>query len=299
MQNGTVLITGMSGFIGSYIARELRDSYNVAGTFHNNPTSIAGCHFVAMDITDETDVNRVVDEVKPQAVIHSAAARNIDFCESNREAADRLNVLATRYVARAAARVGARLIHISTDNVFGGEKGMYTEADEARPINYYGLTKLRAEQEAQEATDRAVVLRVAHVYGAARGFSSNALEDEINKIASGKRIRLYTDQIRTPVLVSDIAKAISSILAREDVTGIFHIAGPDKVNRYELCCIAARVFGLNADLIEPVTVDEAPTPVKRPRDLSLIIEKARAAFDYTPLPLPKGIATMRIIGPAD
>ncbi len=165
------MITGASGFIGgnlAVVAREswsTRNAWKVIGTRNSHHPELDGVTWVDMDLTDERSVQRAFDETAPDAVVHLGAISNIDLCEREPEFARAVNVNGTRNVAEASRRLGARLISISTDNVFDGKRGDYSEDDPVSPINMYGRTKVDAEEIVRASASNALVVRIPLVFG--------------------------------------------------------------------------------------------------------------------------------------
>ena len=246
---GRLLITGASGYLGAELARR---APRATGTYLTSERPGAA----RLDVRDAVAVTRLFDEQRPQAVIHTA------YLESGEGAAG-VNVDGSRYVARAAANVGARLVHVSTDLVFDGALGRpYTEDDEPRPITEYGRQKLAAEEAVREALPDALVVRTSLIYGGAEPSRHERLARD------GGGVKFFTDELRSPVQVGDLAAALLE-LAASDVSGVLHVAGADGVSRYEL----ARLVAANPDTLESGLAAEHPTP--RPLDCRLDSSRAQ------------------------
>ena len=272
-----ILVTGASGFIGWNLAGRLSRSNEVWGTYRSNPVRIERCRMERLDLGAEGDAARVIGRIAPDTVIHAAALIDVDRCERERKAARRVNEEGTGQVAEAAARLGARLIYISTDMVFDGGKGMYTEEDEPRPICVYGATKLAGEKQALDLCPSAVVFRVSLVYGWGNGVHESFLRRMLAVLERGEEYPAFTDQFRTPTFVGDIAGAVDAVLERPGARGVFHVSGPDRLSRFEMGKIIARAFGIPQGLIRPVTMAELKGMIVRPRDISL--DNGRAVRD--------------------
>lgn len=257
---GDLLITGVSGYLGSELARRAPDA---TGTYLTAERPGA----VRLDVRDADAVMRLLDELRPRAVIHTA------YREAGEEAAA-VNVDGARNVARAAAGVGARLVHVSTDLVFDGTLGRpYAEDDEPRPITEYGAQKLAGEWAVREASPGAVVARTSLIYGGAQ--PSRHEQAALDAAAGRAAMRFFTDELRSPVQVGDLAAALLE-LADGEAGGLLHLAGADGVSRHEF---ASLVVG------DPATVEGAlaadhPTP--RPLDCRLDSSRARGLL-RTPL----------------
>ena len=245
-----LLITGASGYLGAELSRLAPDA---AGTYLTCERAGA----VRLDVRDADAVTRVLGELRPAAVIHTA------YRESGDEAAA-VNVEGARNVARAAAAAAARLVHVSTDLVFDGTLGRpYGEDDEPRPIMEYGHQKLAGERAVREAAPDAVVVRTSLIYGGAEPSRHELLARE------GEGVRFFTDELRSPVQVGDLARALLE-LAEAEVAGVLHVAGADGVSRHEFARLAAPG---RADLEAGLAADH-PTP--RPLDCRLDSSRAQA-----------------------
>jgi dTDP-4-dehydrorhamnose reductase len=250
---GDLLITGVSGYLGSELARRAPDA---TGTYLTAERPGA----VRLDVRDADAVMRLLDELRPRAVIHTA------YREAGEEAAA-VNVDGARNVARAVAAVGARLVHVSTDLVFDGTLGRpYAEDDEPRPITEYGAQKLAGEEAVREASPGAVVVRTSLIYGGAE--PSRHEQAAFDAAAGRAAMRFFTDELRSPVQVGDLAAALLE-LTGSDAAGVLHVAGAEGVSRHEF----ARLVAGGAEGLEGGLAAEHPTP--RPLDCRLDSSRAR------------------------
>jgi len=266
-----VLITGASGLLGSKLVKALSGGYEVIPSHNAHPIHPDS---VRMDIVDGKEVAGVLSAVKPEFVVHAAAETNVDNCEIDRELAWSINAEGTRNIAKACAEIGARLIYISTDYVFNGEKGLYSEEDEANPVNYYGVTKLKGEEFVRELCEDFVIARTSVLYGW-HPSRVNFATWVIGSLKDGKGISVVEDHYNSPTLADDLAEIISKI-AVTDAAGVYHIAGRERINRYDFAMKIAEVFGLDRSLIAPVKMDDLNVWVaRRPRDSSLSVDKAK------------------------
>jgi dTDP-4-dehydrorhamnose reductase len=254
-----VLITGASGFLGTKVF----DLYNsnpeneVIGTYSSHPRE----GFVPLDITNRSQTYDVITNVCPTIVIHTVALSDPDVCELRKEDAERINHLGTRNIVQACQKTGARLDYISTVYVFDGAKGNYTEEDETHPINWYGETKRRAEQEVSTLPNFGIY-RFDKLYGYNGEGKPN---DTFSKIAKGKPFEVNSDQIRQPVFVNDVVRAIQLVQERS-INGIFHLAGPDRISKYELTIKLAHLLEKEG-LVVPIS--EKEQIARRPKDASI------------------------------
>jgi dTDP-4-dehydrorhamnose reductase len=249
-----LLITGASGYLGAELARR---APGATGT-HLTAECPGG---VRLDVREADAVAGLVGELRPRAVIHTA------YRETGSEA-EGVNVEGSRNVARAAAEVGARLVHVSTDLIFDGGLGRpYTEADEPRPILEYGRQKLAAEAAVRELLPGALVVRTSLIYGGAEP----SRHERVALGADG--MKFFTDELRSPAQVGDLAAALLE-LARSDRAGVLHVAGADGVSRHEFARLVVAACGGDPDALASGLAAEHPTP--RPLDCRLDSSRAQA-----------------------
>jgi len=257
-----ILVTGASSLPGWGIAFELlRAGYEVLGVYKDHPAG--GIQAVRYDLLQ--DPRGIIKLYKPDVLVHTASIGNVDLCEDNKEFCYRFNVIASRELIMEAYRSGSRIVYLSTDYVFDGFKGLYREDDVPRPINFYGLTKLLAEQAV--LTLGGCVIRVSAVFGPGPG-RPNFAKVVYEKLSRGEVVEAAVDQYLSPTFNLYIGRALAKLLELRENIGILHVAGP-RLSRYEYALLVARVFDLRSDLIKPTTMDKIPYKAPRPRDSSL------------------------------
>lgn len=259
-----ILITGASSSPGYKILQRLRQRGEALGVYNQHPVEGA----IPWDLA--RDPLGLLERYSPDVVVHAAALGDVDKCEEDPALCHRINAVATREIAKWCAKRGAKLVYLSTDYVFPGDRGFYREEDPPRPVNYYGLTKLLGE-EAVLAAGGAVV-RVAWIYGFGPG-RQNFGRAVVEKLARGEEVRAVADQWGSPTLNTLIAEAVEKVVDR-DVTGVLHAAGP-RMSRYEFALAIADAFGFPKDLVKPIKLAELSFKAPRPRDSSLVSVKAR------------------------
>lgn len=272
-----ILITGASGFLGGWLVREAIGKGVVHALYRRRKPALAGARWHRCDLSRGDEVEDLFAEAHPSVVIHAAAEANLDWCERNPELARAANVVATELVAECCREVGARLIYVSTDMVFDGKKGWYAEDDPVSPISLYGRTKADAERVVRERASDWVVARTALMYGDPAGGGSSFSVWLESQLLAGETVGLFVDQYRTPLFVRDAARALLE-LAASSFQGTIHLAGPDRLNRYEFGLILAEGLNLNTGLIRRAKLDDVPLAAPRPRDLSLRTDLARATL---------------------
>ena len=244
-------------------------------------TSRAGGEHEQMDITDRSSVLEVIERVRPAWVINTAAMTSVDGCEKEPEAARTIHVDGTQYLLDACQSAGSRLLHLSTNYVFDGEDGPYGEDDPPNPLGVYGQTKLDSERLVTESDVEGVVVRTAVFYGPEHG-KPNFVTWALRELAQGKRIRIVTDEWANPTGIDDLGRALAALTRAEDLQSCYHGAGPDYFSRYEMVTELCDVFGLDADLVEPVQSKDLGQAAARPNRAGLktdrIVSQVGAVF---------------------
>jgi dTDP-4-dehydrorhamnose reductase len=282
-----VLVTGAAGLLGGRVAALVARRFPVVAARHHQAPP-AGLEQAEMDLLDAASLTAALERSRCDAVVHCAAQSNPDRSETDPGPARRLNTDATAALARACHRRGLRLVALSTDLVFAGDRPFAREEDATGPPLVYGLTKLAGEQAALAEAPDAAVLRVALVAGRGYGAKATCTESVTWALRAGRPLRLYTDQIRTPVDSASVADAVVRALERP-VSGRIHLGGPERLSRFDLGRRVAAVLGLDAAPIAPVTTAEMPQPGRRPADTSLAIDRARRELGWEPRGLDETI----------
>lgn len=287
-----LLITGASGLYGSKLAELATTSnYEVySGYSRDQPAYGTPIQF---DVSDKNRVEEALKKVNPEVVVHAAALTDVDKCEINKELAWKINVEGTRNIAEAVKTSRAFLIYISTDYVFNGETGRYKETDRPDPINYYGLTKLKAEELVKDLMDEYCIARASVIYGStpAAGKVNFALW-LLNKLERNEQAKIVTDQWNSPTLNTNMAGMTLEIIGRK-LTGTFHLSGATRINRYDFAKQIAQTFNLDANLISPSTSAEFSWTAKRPKDSSLDTAKAQQTLKKHPLQINQALERMK------
>jgi len=269
----TFLVTGASGYLGRVVARHaLAAGWHVAGTYLHAPADVPGVQWHQLDVRDHGAVHDLFAQVQPALVLHVAVVEPSDWTTNADGAA---------YVALAALRSNARLIHMSSDAIFDGSRGRYTEADPPQPITSYGAAKAAAETLVRILAPHALIVRTSLIIGA-RPYKHVQM---VLDLLTGRREGvLFSDEIRCPIWVDDVAAALLE-LAVCDTSGILHVAGADAVSRYELGVLLAQHWGLDGARLRAGSV--AASGVQRPTDVRLDCSRAHALL-RTPL---RGVRT--------
>ncbi len=292
-----ILVTGANGLLGQALVRRLSTSalYDVLATSNNPEPRFANlsCGYIRMDIRDRESVARVFEDFTPTTVINCAAMTQVDRCETDRSECWRVNARSVERIARECHGIGARLIQVSSDFVFDGEAGPYSETDRPSPLNFYGKAKLAGENAARDAgIGKWAVVRTNVVYGAGRNLPRNNFVSWVRQeLERGHPINAFVDQVRTPTYAYDLAKGIERIV-RFHKRGIYNISGCELVSMYRFAHKVAAAFGLDSSLVSPIDSSDLVQTAQRPRTTGFIILKAETELGFKPHSIPAALAHM-------
>ncbi|TAE49703.1 MAG: SDR family oxidoreductase [Bacteroidetes bacterium] len=294
MMQRRILLTGSNGLMGQKVINLVAGRAGLqllaTGRGVNRHPLRQGYTYVSVDITDPKAFGEVFREFQPTDVIHTAAVTLVDYCEDHREECDAVNVEAVKYLCALCKEQNTRLVHISTDFVFDGKSGPYKENDPTGPVNYYGLSKLKAEQAVMESGIHASILRTILVYGFTPSLSrTNIVLWVKDSLEEKKNIKVVKDQLRCPTLAEDLAQASVSAVMR-NAKGIYHISGAEQMTILELAQRTARFWKLDEALIEPVDSTMFRQPAMRPPVTGFVILKAQTELEFRPHAFEQGLA---------
>ncbi|HEX4590789.1 MAG TPA: SDR family oxidoreductase, partial [Gemmataceae bacterium] len=240
------LLTGATGLLGGYVLRQLRSESIVAWS-GSQQSDVLGVPLIRADLADSAAVAAAFSAAAPDVVIHAAAVARVDECRRDSDRARRINTEGSRHLAELAAERGARLVYVSTDLVFDGERGSYRESDSPSPLTVYGLTKADAET-AVLTFPRTAVARLSLLYGPCLTGRSSFFDRMVAALKQGQPIPLFADEWRTPLDLATAATALVE-LGRSEVTGLLHIGGPERLSRLEMGRQLAEALGVSGDSI--------------------------------------------------
>lgn len=272
-----LMVTGANGFVAGSILADAGAGFEVHALSRGAATtSRRNLHWHTCGSLEGGALAAVVRAVKPDAVIHTAALADIDFCQANPVAACAVNVELTRTLAGLCAESGSRLIYCSTDTVFDGEHAPYAEEDPTGPVNRYAQTKVEAEQIVAASGAPAVIARLALVVGLpVLGAGNSFLARMVASFRAGQTVSVPALEVRTPVDVITAGRALVELAVGEQ-RGIFHLAGSERLSRFEMAQRIARRFGFPDRLVTAQPAASASGRAPRPRDVSLANAKACA-----------------------
>ena len=249
-------------------------------------------YYLKGDITDGPAFHEMILEIRPDAVFNTAAYTHVDGCETDREAAFRLNVTGAENVAKACRDVPCRMIHLSTDYVFDGKAGPYSETDPVHPISYYGETKLESERIALRLCADSLIVRTMVLYGTGPALRPNFVTWLVGELRNGRSVNIVDGQYGNATLADDLAAALIC-LYEKDKRGIYHAAGKGLFSRYELALRIARVFGLDETLIRKIPGSALRQPATRPERSWLKTEKLAKETGYSFLDVDEALRIMK------
>jgi len=288
MAESKILITGGSGLLGSNAARIAAETFEVYATYNSHISQIPGCKFVHLDVRDKQQVLSVFERVKPDLVIHAAGLATVDYCEEHKDEAWSINVEGTENVAVASKSIATKLIFISTDSVFDGRKGMYTEEDIPHPLTVYAETKLEGEKRVQRWMPDSMIVRTAF-YGWSLHDKPSLAEWVLNSLRDGKKLKMWNDVFFSPILVNNLVEVLIA-MHHKNLSGIYHVGGKERCSKYAFGQEVARAFGLDENYIGPSAMADATLNAPRPKDVSLDVGKISNVMDAGLLGIKNGLA---------
>jgi len=294
MLNKRILLTGSNGLLGQKIVHlilnETKHELLATSKGLNRIISRDDINYQSLDITDFKQLEKVVSAFRPDAIINTAAMTNVDACESQHKECWSLNVTAVENLVKVSNEFNIHLVHLSTDFVFDGEKGPYSEEDEPNPLSLYGRSKWESEKIViNSGLERWSIARTIIVYGVVENMSrSNVVLWAKGALEKGEPINVVDDQFRSPTYALDLAKGCLSIVEKEK-SGIFHLSGKDLMSIIELVYRVADYYGLDKSRINPIKSVVLNQAAKRPPYTGFNLTKANEMLDYDPLSFEEGL----------
>lgn len=291
-----ILITGSNGLLGQKIVAQcLNANYTFLATSkgENRNQDCPSSVYAQMDIAEMDDLERVFSLFNPTHVIHTAAITNVDYCELNPEECIEVNTVAVRNLFTVSKKHNAHFQLLSTDFVFDGKKGNYSEEDEVVPLSVYARSKANAERVLlEDAYSNWSIVRTIIVYGVGNNLSrSNIICWAKDALMKGQELTIVDDQFRAPTWADDLAWACLRICSLNK-TGIYHISGPETMSIYELVCRIARHFGLSHEKVKRSKSTDLKQPAQRPPYTGFNLSKAKSELGYAPKTIEETLALL-------
>ena len=270
-----VLITGCNGLLGQKLIKQAPNNVKILGVdLHSEPfLTSEQFSFENLDITKRPKVIELVRRFEPEWIVNTAALTDVDACEVEKEKCWRLNVEAVGHLVRAAAKIGARVLQLSSDYVFDGKKGPYSEEENPNPICYYGKSKLASENILRMADSKHVIARTAVLYGNGIRVRPNFVTWLLTKLGEKQPLSIVDDQISNTTLANELADCIWRIVALGS-SGTFHLTGREIVSRFDFAQKIAKVFDLDGSLIQRAKTNDLEQKANRPLLSGLVVDKA-------------------------
>jgi dTDP-4-dehydrorhamnose reductase len=272
-----ILVTGASGLLGVNLIMTARSMNRpVGGTCHRHLLEMPDVPMYLLDLTNPVAVRKLITQLQPAAIVHCAAATDLDWCEEHVAETESMNADAPAALAEIARELRVQFIHVSTDAVFDGARGGYSESDEPTPLSVYAESKLRGERQVLNQYPSALVVRV-NIYGWNAQPKQSLAEWMLDQLRTRKHLNGFIDVYFCPMLANDLAETLLAMLDR-GLTGLYHVVGSERISKYEFGKRVAAKFGLNPDDVHPIRLAEARLRAVRPPDVSLNTEKVSRAL---------------------
>ena len=304
----SLLVLGASGLTGYKLMLLSKKRFETYGTYNlrswpdnNNDENNNKKSLLKLDVIKEDDLKKVFREIKPDIVINTTALHNVDYCEYHQEETFNINTKAVGMIADLCNNLGSRLIHISTDFIFDGKKGNYSESDSPNPLNIYAKSKLEGELQAKRSASYSI-LRPSVVYGwtplETQGLTSSSGKPmnfalwALSKMKKGEELKIVNDQFTSPTL-ADVLAAVALRVATTEENELYHVSGTSCISRYEFISKVARIMGHIADYIKPIESKSFDQVAKRPMNSCLNCEKVQKELNYELPNIDQSLAIMR------
>lgn len=262
--------------LGNNIAFYFKNKSEVLGLYNTNHVTISGVCTTRCDISQLVDIREVISRFNPEIVVHCAALTDIDRCESDRELARKINIQSTRHIVES-IKDSTMMIYISTDAVYDGIRGNFSEEDNINPQNYYGVSKYEGELEALKHTNT-LVLRT-NIFGWNIQAKKSLGEWILGELEVGRKISCFKDARFSSIYTFELAKVLD-ILMRSNLRGVYNCCSSDSCSKYEFALMLASRFGLDKTLITPISIDDFSFKARRGKNLALNVSKLKKELDY-------------------
>jgi dTDP-4-dehydrorhamnose reductase len=267
-----LLITGASGFLGWNLCQRAKSDWEVFGTFLSHPLDIPGIKLFQVDVTRYNELKGLFGRIKPDAVIHTAAVSDPNFCHEKRSISRKINTEASINMAGLCSDVEIPFLFISSDLVFDGLNPPYAEEDEPSPVSYYGEHKALAESGIKDRYPPAVICRMPLMFGDPGPVATSFIQPLIKEMTEENGVNLFVDEFRTPVSGRDAAQGL--MIALDKLPGIIHLGGPERISRYEFGKLLADTFKIRNAKLNACKQEDIKMTAARPPDVSLDSSKA-------------------------
>jgi len=289
-----LLITGVNGLLGQKVLEQASPKFSILGIdLHDEPfIKKIKFEYQKLDLTNRQAVKAIISSYSPDYLINTAAMTDVDGCEIQKEKCWKINVEAVENIVYAARKTGTKLVHLSSDYIFDGKNGPYSEKSAPKPLGYYGKSKLASENILISSESEYAIVRTMVLYGSGIQVRPNFVSWLIEKLKQGDKVTVVTDQFGNPTLADDLAMAIIKIIERNK-WDIYHISGSELIDRYNFALKIADIFKLNSNLIASITTSELKQPALRPLKSGFIIDKARTDLGIEMFNVEEGLKVLK------
>lgn len=285
-----LLITGASGFLGWHLCQLAKQEWEIYGTYFSHTVEVPNVNMLKVDLRNFQEIEQIFRQIKPTAVIHTAAQSSPNFCQTYPNESYSINVTASCNIAGLCADYTIPCVFTSTDLVFNGLNPPYRETDPVCPVNYYGEQKVMAESGMLERYPATAVCRMPLMFGMATPTATSFIQPFIQTLREGKELSLFTDEFRTPVSGTTAARGL--LLALAKAKGLIHLGGKERVSRYDFGRALVEVLQLPAAGLRSCRQIDVKMAAPRPPDVSLDSSKA-FALGYQPPSLREELSQLR------
>lgn len=289
----SVIITGGSGLLATNIALQMKNEWRICLLMNNRHVSVPGVDSVRIDLKDTKTFEGLVRQRDTDLIIHTAGLTNVELCEKKPDDSFYANATLAQNVAKVAEATSTRLVHISTDHLYQGDEFLYSETDEPNPINNYGAHKLQGEKFVQESNPSALIVRT-NFFGWGTTYRQSFSDFILNKLRAEQELSLFSDVKFTPILVNDLIFLMNTLL-ESGHSGIFNIASPACISKYEFGLLLADIFELPKNIIREDSIRKRTTLVSRPLNMCLSIEKLEKVLNIKVNTLTSMLHTLKAL----
>ena len=285
------LVTGGSGLLGHHICHYLSARGDaVTATHHQHPLELSSVKPYQLNLLDFGALDHVIQIERPDYIFHTAALANVDKCENDPELAKQYNIDLPAAVAKSACAVDAKMIHVTTDQLWTGDKAVVNEEEPTSPVNVYGATKAESEKQVLNIMPEALILRT-NFFGKGRPWRKSFSDWLYDELSNGKSINGFDDIFYSPIAIDHfVPNAIT--LVEKNASGIFHLAGAQRISKYDFIAQFIDMLSLDKDLLKKCKCDDANLSARRPKDMSLSVAKIESYLGHSMPTVKDSIQTL-------
>ncbi|KAA3608445.1 MAG: dTDP-4-dehydrorhamnose reductase [Calditrichaeota bacterium] len=289
-----IVIFGSNGLLGQSLVNRFHESHQViaASLKVSNLNEVEGVPYHQVDMINRTEMKDFLSSESPDIIINAAAYTDVDGSEKERELCWNTNVRAVENIIDIANTFNPILVQVSTDYVFDGQQGAYTENDPVNPVGNYARSKMAAENIVTSSSLEHIIARTQVLYGTGNKAKLNFATWVISRLMHKENINVVTDQVGNPTYIDDLSESIFRLLQRNEY-GLFHVSGPQVISRYEFAKKIAEVFELDGTLINRISTNDLKQAAPRPMNSSFVIDKLVNRIDWTSGDVVSGLERLK------